>query len=594
MSIATGQTSAQAPHRRGRVGQRVDLRVGADPLEQRVEDGADRARVDRAVGVPTDPLVDRAGVQAGRAADAAQRLPADLVGQRPGAAVVEQHHVHLLRAVAGGDPGPGGGVGVHPLPGRASAAAAAGTRRGRPRWAPASRCRPPSRAPRAGSGTSARCPRTPPPPACPTPPQRSSRPTRPSGVDRNFSRRCSRAAPTPAPPGRRSAPREPGARRRPSCRGRCRGSRSGCGGSPAPGCGEGRSSPSCTISSARSVSHAAMPCAARASLSSISWVAIDLTFTTSRMPCALATSATTAHASAASRAQCTVAPRAVSAASRVSRCSSRCASVASLMPAARCRSASQSSTSATTPARLARIVPVAWARLRRSWVSASAARAATGNGGIPRNVGVLGAHGHAVTSAGSLGGRGQHLGQVHRADAGPLPREQPTHVHQARGVTGHQHLRPGGAHVRGLVRPHRHRRLGVLHRERPPEPAALLAPAATAPGRSRPPPPAAGSAGPPPAASAASGRSGGTSPGAGTTPPRRPPRARRRGTRSAPASAGRCAPRHPPTPASPDRAATNECWWRTDPAHDPDGTTTWSYPSNADTKFRTSGTASSR
>ena len=42
-------------------------------------------------------------------------------------------------------------------------------------------------------------------------------------------------------------------------------------------------------------------------------------------------------------------------------------------------------------ARLARIVPVAWARLRRSWVSASAARAATGNGGIPRNVGVLGA-----------------------------------------------------------------------------------------------------------------------------------------------------------------------------------------------------------
>ena len=64
------------------VGQRVDLRVRADALEQRVEDGADRARVDRAVGVATDPLVDRADVQAGRAADAAQRLPAR--PRRPG------------------------------------------------------------------------------------------------------------------------------------------------------------------------------------------------------------------------------------------------------------------------------------------------------------------------------------------------------------------------------------------------------------------------------------------------------------------------------------------------------------------------------
>ena len=108
---------AGAAQRRG-VGQRVDLRVGADALEQRVEDRADRAGVDRAVGVAADPLVDRADVQAGRAADAAQRLPADLVGQRAGAAVVEQHDVHLLRPVAGRDPGPGRGVGVHPLAGR--------------------------------------------------------------------------------------------------------------------------------------------------------------------------------------------------------------------------------------------------------------------------------------------------------------------------------------------------------------------------------------------------------------------------------------------------------------------------------------------
>ena len=103
---------------RGGVGQRVDLRVGADALEERVEDRADRAGVHRAVRVAADPLVDRARVQAGRAADAAQRLAADLVGQRAGAAVVEQHDDDLLRAVAGGHAGPGRGVGVHPLAGR--------------------------------------------------------------------------------------------------------------------------------------------------------------------------------------------------------------------------------------------------------------------------------------------------------------------------------------------------------------------------------------------------------------------------------------------------------------------------------------------
>ena len=83
---------------------------------------------------------------------------------------------------------------------------------------------------------------------------------------------------------RRSGRPGPGARPPPSGAGRSRGSRPGCGGSPAPGCGEGRSSPSCTISSARSVSQAAMPSAASASLSPISWVAIDLTLTTSSTP----------------------------------------------------------------------------------------------------------------------------------------------------------------------------------------------------------------------------------------------------------------------------------------------------------------------
>ena len=47
---------------------------------------------------------------------------------------------------------------------------------------------------------------------------------------------------------------------------------------------DGLSSPSCTISSARSVSYAAMPASASASLSPISWVAIDLTLTTSVSP----------------------------------------------------------------------------------------------------------------------------------------------------------------------------------------------------------------------------------------------------------------------------------------------------------------------
>ena len=45
---------------------------------------------------------------------------------------------------------------------------------------------------------------------------------------------------------------------------------------------------------------------------------------------------------------------------------------------------------------------------------------------------------------------------------------------------------------------------------------------------------------------------------------------------------------------SPARRATIECWWRTDPAHDPDGTTTASYPSKEATQLRTTGTASSR
>ncbi len=148
----------------------------------------------------------------------------------------------------------------------------------------------------------------------------------------------------------------------------------------------GRSSPSCTISSARSVSQAAMPSSASASLSPISWVTIDLTLTTSSASCDLAISATIRLASSPSRAQCTVPPAAVIADSSRTRCCSRSASVASLIAAPATRRSSQSGTSATTRARLSRIVVVACARLWRSWVSASAARAASGKAGIPTKV----------------------------------------------------------------------------------------------------------------------------------------------------------------------------------------------------------------
>ena len=48
------------------------------------------------------------------------------------------------------------------------------------------------------------------------------------------------------------------------------------------------------------------------------------------------------------------------------------------------------------------------------------------------------------------------------------------------------------------------------------------------------------------------------------------------------------------SPGSPASEATQACWWRTDPAHDPLGATTASYPSKAATCRRTSGTASGR
>src|SRR5215210_2875003 len=61
---------ASAAERRG-VGQRVRAGV-ADPDELGRQNGADRTRVDRVVGVAAGPLVDGADVQASRATDAVQ------------------------------------------------------------------------------------------------------------------------------------------------------------------------------------------------------------------------------------------------------------------------------------------------------------------------------------------------------------------------------------------------------------------------------------------------------------------------------------------------------------------------------------------
>src|SRR5690606_29735414 len=88
---------------------RTDLAAGAaqaaclgklagafEPQQPRVQDGADRPRVDPAVGVTPDLAVDRAGVQAGTATDAPERVAQLRVRQHRAPTVVDQHHVHLF------------------------------------------------------------------------------------------------------------------------------------------------------------------------------------------------------------------------------------------------------------------------------------------------------------------------------------------------------------------------------------------------------------------------------------------------------------------------------------------------------------------
>ena len=68
------------------------------------------------------------------------------------------------------------------------------------------------------------------------------------------------------------------------------------------------------------------------------------------------------------------------------------------------------------------------------------------------------------------------FGQVQGAHAGPLPAEHSADLGQARVVPGHHELGAGGRHLPGLLGPHRHRDVGVLHGEGAAEAAALLRP----------------------------------------------------------------------------------------------------------------------
>ena len=211
---------------------------------------------------------------------------------------------------------------------------------------------------------------------CPVSATAKFAPLTPTGTERNFARRCARAAAVNSAGSSETS--TPNSRRKSAAiwaRLRWMAGTRMC---------EDVSPASWLMSSARSVSTACTPTASRRSLRSISSVASDLTLMTSSEPWARATSATTAAASAPSRAQCTVPPARWTVSSRRSRWTSRWRSARSLISAPASRRASQSGTSPTTRARLSRIVVVAWPRLRRSWLSASAARAARGKPSFTR------------------------------------------------------------------------------------------------------------------------------------------------------------------------------------------------------------------
>ena len=162
MSIRTGQTSKHAPHSDDAYGSdAVCLSTGwlRDAAELRRQDRADRARVDRPVGLAAGPLVDRADVEAGRAADAAERLAPDRVRQHVGPAVVEQDRWNACGPSPGVTPGPHRGVRVHPLRRRRARQQLEEDLEVAPGRDELLDPHDRDQRPRAASGTSARCPR---------------------------------------------------------------------------------------------------------------------------------------------------------------------------------------------------------------------------------------------------------------------------------------------------------------------------------------------------------------------------------------------------------------------------------------------------
>src|SRR6266566_4180591 len=156
------------------------------------------------------------------------------------------------------------------------------------------------------------------------------------------------------------------------------------------------------------------------------------------------------------------------------------------------RSSSQSGSSATTAARLARMVAVALPRLRRSWVLASALRAATGNGSSPRRWptprGAVGMPRNVLTAvppsralrwltegaSSAVPGGGEDLGQVDGPGARVQPGQPAADVHQAGTVARGADLGPGGEDAAHLVGQHGRGHVSVLDRERAAETAAHL------------------------------------------------------------------------------------------------------------------------
>ena len=202
-----------------------------------------------------------------------------------------------------------------------------------------------------------------------------------------------------------------------------------------------------------------MPRAARASLRPISSVTIDLTLTTSRAPAAQDEVSHDAIGGRGVRGPVHDAAGAGDRCLELLQVMSRWRIARALMRRPASRSCSQSSSSATTAARLSRIVWVATRRLWRNWESRRATRAASGKPPL-----------HQLDA---LGG-GEDLGQVHGAHAGALAREPAADVQQARAVKRRAHLGAGIEDRAHLVGQHRRRGVGVLDREGAPEAAAAL------------------------------------------------------------------------------------------------------------------------